>query len=347
MNDGDPYSTITGVTTASAWNGIAMRPRIPIDRFTQSDSVVLSAEYYIGSLSTEDVTLSVYAFTDETGSTYTHYRHTHFAGSAANSWCKAEVQLSSNCQDWTAGNAGTPKYIEFRLWYRKTGTVKFRKPMVKLLNATWQPNLVELSKTATNYITADSTGIRIASANPSTATTYQHQTASATEFYVGGVKRNQVDGTGMTVYDANGDEQLNVSADGVTMGGHSSAVGTKMQDTTTTARSGSDINTLTTGASLSLTTGVWMINASWNFEVSANSSSPRGMQVVVGTGPSDMHDYTRIYSPNGNFSRLKLFCCKTVMASESPVQFYVMGSSTAAQKSDTTDWNGIEAIRLS
>ena len=45
----------------------------------------------------------------------------------------------------------------------------------------------DAAKTATNYIGADSMGIRIANANPDTATTYQHQTATETEFVVGGV----------------------------------------------------------------------------------------------------------------------------------------------------------------
>ncbi len=44
----------------------------------------------------------------------------------------------------------------------------------------------DAAKTATNYIGIDSTGIRIANANPSTATTYQHLTATNTEFVAGG-----------------------------------------------------------------------------------------------------------------------------------------------------------------
>ena len=46
---------------------------------------------------------------------------------------------------------------------------------------------VEAAKTASNYIAADATGIKIANANPSTATTYQHQTATETEFVNQGV----------------------------------------------------------------------------------------------------------------------------------------------------------------
>lgn len=54
----------------------------------------------------------------------------------------------------------------------------------------------DASKTATNYIRADSTGIRIANSNPDNAITYQHQTANDTEFIVGGVSRALISGNG-------------------------------------------------------------------------------------------------------------------------------------------------------
>ena len=53
------------------------------------------------------------------------------------------------------------------------------------------------AKTATNYIAVDSTGIRIANTNPSTATTYQHQTATETEFVVDGESRAEIGGSGV------------------------------------------------------------------------------------------------------------------------------------------------------
>ena len=56
------------------------------------------------------------------------------------------------------------------------------------------------SKTATNHFRQDATGLRIANADPATATTYQHQTATSTEFVVGSAKRTVVDANGLTVY---------------------------------------------------------------------------------------------------------------------------------------------------
>lgn len=55
------------------------------------------------------------------------------------------------------------------------------------------------AQTATNYIQADETGIRIANANPGTATTYQHQTATDTEFIVDGESRLLISGDGQRI----------------------------------------------------------------------------------------------------------------------------------------------------
>lgn len=57
----------------------------------------------------------------------------------------------------------------------------------------------DAKKYATNYISADSTGIRIADANPATATTYQHQTATETEFVVNNVSRTLISGDGLRI----------------------------------------------------------------------------------------------------------------------------------------------------
>ena len=57
------------------------------------------------------------------------------------------------------------------------------------------------AKTATNYIRIDpESGIRIASSNPDTATTYQRQTATETEFVVNDALRNRIDSSGMELF---------------------------------------------------------------------------------------------------------------------------------------------------
>lgn len=66
-------------------------------------------------------------------------------------------------------------------------------PLYMYFNGAFQqcdPATADAAKTATNYISIDPTnGIRIASADPATATTYQHQTATETEFVVSGTSQ--------------------------------------------------------------------------------------------------------------------------------------------------------------
>jgi hypothetical protein len=68
-----------------------------------------------------------------------------------------------------------------------------------ILNSNLSNDISNATKTATNYITADSTGIRIANTNPTTATTYQHQTATETEFVVEGKSMGSFSGTSVRI----------------------------------------------------------------------------------------------------------------------------------------------------
>lgn len=73
-------------------------------------------------------------------------------------------------------------------------------------------NISEAAKTATNYITADSTGIKIRmSAN---STTYQHQSSTATTYYVNGNKRTEVSANGLEVFDGTYGSEESVAAFG-------------------------------------------------------------------------------------------------------------------------------------
>ena len=53
---------------------------------------------------------------------------------------------------------------------------------------------------ASNYIFADSSGIKIASMSPSTASTYQRQTSSSTEFYINNNKKSVINGDGLEIF---------------------------------------------------------------------------------------------------------------------------------------------------
>lgn len=61
-----------------------------------------------------------------------------------------------------------------------------------------ESSIIEASKTASNYITADSTGIKIHMSG--STSTYQHQSSTATTYYVNGNKRAEVGANGLKVY---------------------------------------------------------------------------------------------------------------------------------------------------
>lgn len=82
----------------------------------------------------------------------------------------------------------------------------------RYVNSMTSYTAVQSAKTATNYIYASSDGIKIANASPSSATTYQHQTATGTDFVVAGAVRNRINGNGMTLYDGNGTADSNIVA---------------------------------------------------------------------------------------------------------------------------------------
>lgn len=89
----------------------------------------------------------------------------------------------------------------------------------------------EAAKTATNYISADSSGIRIASSNPATATTYQHQTATETEFVVDGASMAEFGGSGARIGEVSeGKYHLRTESNGVTVKVGSQVVGTMLAD---------------------------------------------------------------------------------------------------------------------
>ena len=77
----------------------------------------------------------------------------------------------------------------------QTGSIDLKAISVASSDATTKAS--NAAKTATNYITADSTGIKIASSDPSQATTYQHQTATNTEYYINSEKLADIGGNGI------------------------------------------------------------------------------------------------------------------------------------------------------
>ncbi len=98
--------------------------------------------------------------------------------------------------------------IDARFGITGAGSIEYVAPKLERGNKAtdWTPapedvdvDISAAAKTATNYITADSTGIRIANTNPTTATTYQHQTATETEFVVEGKSMGSFSGTSVRI----------------------------------------------------------------------------------------------------------------------------------------------------
>lgn len=83
------------------------------------------------------------------------------------------------------------------------GEVKIEKGT---LATDYSPAPEDAAATATNYIKADSTGIKIAKA--SDTSNYQYQTSSGTDIYVGGKKRTSTNANGLEVFDSDGTTSL-------------------------------------------------------------------------------------------------------------------------------------------
>ena len=73
------------------------------------------------------------------------------------------------------------------------------------------------AKVATNYIAVDDTGIRIAQSDPATATTYQHQTATETEFFIDGDSVASFGGTGTRIGSNEGSANVWIDNDTILM----------------------------------------------------------------------------------------------------------------------------------
>lgn len=88
-------------------------------------------------------------------------------------------------------------------------------PMYMFFDGKFQqcdPATASAACSATNYISMTGSGIKIANANPSTATTYQLQTSTGTDFVVANAVRNRVNADGMTLYDGSGVADGNIVA---------------------------------------------------------------------------------------------------------------------------------------
>ena len=134
-----------------------------------------------------------------------------------------------------------------------------------------------------------------------------------------------------------------INCTAVTVGGHDSPIGTVTTNSTDNiSRSGTDIDTMTDGASISLTAGTYIITGFWTFN-SGGSSGTRNQQVAVGTSSSAYYDRVRVYAAASNFSRLEVTVIKELSTTTT---VKVMGSASQAQSSTSKDSSSITAVRI-
>lgn len=136
------------------------------------------------------------------------------------------------------------------------------------------------------------------------------------------------------------------AAGGVTVNGHSSPIGSVRSNTKNSiSRSGTAIDTMTNGASVTLTAGVWVVCGYWAFNSGAVVADGRSMQVALGTsGATDYYERVRVAAHNSAWATLECSCI--VSATSSGVTVYVKGAASAAQNSARLDNSHIKAVRI-
>lgn len=142
---------------------------------------------------------------------------------------------------------------------------------------------------------------------------------------------------GLTVKDAD------VSATGdITAGGdiynNNGKLGQAYEATTNTHITGTNMNTMTLGASVSLPPGVYVVTGRWAFP--SVSSGAKNLQVSVGTA-SENWASQRITVPQDNWQSMSVTCIKTLTATTT---VYVKGSTSKSYS--TNESTTIEAVRI-
>lgn len=106
-------------------------------------------------------------------------------------------------------------------------------------------------------------------------------------------------------------------------------------------RSGSAIDTMTLGASLTLDPGVYILFGYWVFNT--GSSGTRNNQIAIGKSSSDFYIRHRVFAATSNWAALTT-SCPVVLTETTTV--YVMGSASQTQVSGYLDSSRIWAIKI-
>lgn len=106
-------------------------------------------------------------------------------------------------------------------------------------------------------------------------------------------------------------------------------------------RSGSDIDSMTLGASLKLTPGTYVLFGYWAFNT--GSSGTRNIQIALGESSSNFYTRDRVFTATSNWAS-RTISWPVTLTEETTV--YVMGSSSKATSSGNLDSSRLTAVRL-
>lgn len=184
-----------GATIDGSWRGWSVVSWI-LDRVETVSYKGLGFDRYITDTNWHHVEVTVYFNYNGTSTIPAMYPNVYLRDATGDLYIRnIKLEKGNKATDWTPAPEDLEAATDAAISAAAT-------------DATNKANAAEANakKEATNYIYAGSDGIKIANADPEHADTYQKQTADSTEFYVDGVKRSDISGNGMRVYDNDGVE---------------------------------------------------------------------------------------------------------------------------------------------
>ena len=206
-SEGITVITFPAYTGSVGWKGVTLHPNIPytlikdktvtLSFWYRSDSWTLASGGHNYPLPSFEILET--ATSNPSGTNRLKYVTIYDATVPAPTTEWQQFVRTYNITDnfFTAGSGTVTenRYFTIQMFQHNLSHLQYKKIQLEIGNKVtdWTPasedvdaNIEEASKNATNYIVADSNGIKIANANPSTASTYLQLASSFLEFVRGG-----------------------------------------------------------------------------------------------------------------------------------------------------------------
>lgn len=133
---------------------------------------------------------------------------------------------------------------------------------------------------------------------------------------------------------------LSVAGD-ITVQGHSSPIGTVYSAETTKTISNTDIDSPTSGASITVPAGTYSIVGQWGFGTRSSSGTTNSECQIYNSTASEILGRNRVFASANNWNVLS---CSWVATFTEETTLYVRGATSKAYTSATT--NTIRAVRI-